>query len=184
MEKRNGPWDHAVFLGGQVATARKQIRPPPGFHLPSLEQQEEKDEEMQIVDLGKMLNSESLGPLSLGINDDVESNPIPCSSSESTSESLLESSITSKSLEVDVEAWTCPSCKNKNFSWRFVCNMRKCRELKPQKFMDCELPKDSWVCHRCGNVNFAHRQRCNMRKCRTPRRSKKNIQDLIDKKTE
>ncbi|GBG35000.1 RanBP2-type zinc finger protein At1g67325 [Hondaea fermentalgiana] len=67
------------------------------------------------------------------------------------------------------EKWTCPSCGNENYKWRFVCNIRRCRQLKPKELLDCKLPKDAWVCFACGNLNFGHRRSCNMRNCRAPR---------------
>mmetsp|Transcript_2811 Transcript_2811/g.4440 ORF Transcript_2811/g.4440 Transcript_2811/m.4440 type:complete len:233 (-) Transcript_2811:442-1140(-) len=67
------------------------------------------------------------------------------------------------------EKWTCPSCGNENYKWRFVCNIRRCRQLKPKELLDCKLPKDAWVCFACGNLNFGHRRQCNMRNCRAPR---------------
>lgn len=64
--------------------------------------------------------------------------------------------------------WLCLVCGNKNYSWRHVCNMRKCRAPRPGQLTESP-PTGSWPCLSCGNLNYAERVVCNMRKCRTPR---------------
>eukprot|EP00924_Labyrinthula_sp_SR-Ha-C_P013334 snap_masked-scaffold_45-processed-gene-1.72-mRNA-1 protein AED:1.00 eAED:1.00 QI:0/-1/0/0/-1/1/1/0/352 len=64
--------------------------------------------------------------------------------------------------------WICQVCGNKNYSWRHVCNMRKCRAPKPGGF-GVNTPPGSWACLSCGNLNYAERVVCNMRKCRAPK---------------
>lgn len=68
--------------------------------------------------------------------------------------------------------WTCPKCGNVNFSFRTVCNMRKCNTPKPgsqdaksEKNSKQKMPEGSWKCEKCGNMNYPFRTKCNRQNC-------------------
>lgn len=68
--------------------------------------------------------------------------------------------------------WTCPKCGNVNFSFRTVCNMRKCstpkpgsQGAKPDKNSKQKMPEGSWKCEKCGNINYPFRTKCNRQNC-------------------
>ncbi|XP_031385513.1 ranBP2-type zinc finger protein At1g67325 [Punica granatum] len=68
--------------------------------------------------------------------------------------------------------WTCPKCGNVNFSFRTVCNMRKCNTPKPgsqgsklDKNSKQKMPEGSWKCEQCGNINYPFRTKCNRQNC-------------------
>lgn len=71
--------------------------------------------------------------------------------------------------------WTCPKCGNTNYSFRIVCNMKKCNIPKPStpapqthgkaSPADVAAPDGSWTCNQCGNVNYPFRTQCNRRSC-------------------
>ncbi|XP_030449508.1 ranBP2-type zinc finger protein At1g67325-like [Syzygium oleosum] len=68
--------------------------------------------------------------------------------------------------------WTCPKCGNVNFSFRIVCNMRKCNTPKPgsqvsksDKSSKQKMPDGSWKCEQCGNINYPFRTKCNRQNC-------------------
>ncbi|CAN8238594.1 unnamed protein product [Cochlearia groenlandica] len=69
--------------------------------------------------------------------------------------------------------WTCPNCGNVNFSFRTVCNMRKCNTPKPgpqlggssDKISKHNPPEGSWKCDNCGNINYPFRNKCNRQNC-------------------
>ncbi|KAG6653903.1 hypothetical protein I3843_05G098900 [Carya illinoinensis] len=68
--------------------------------------------------------------------------------------------------------WTCPKCGNINFSFRTVCNMRKCNTPKPgsqaaksDKNSKQKMPDGSWKCEKCNNVNYPFRTKCNRQNC-------------------
>ncbi|XP_010556138.1 PREDICTED: ranBP2-type zinc finger protein At1g67325-like isoform X3 [Tarenaya hassleriana] len=68
--------------------------------------------------------------------------------------------------------WTCPNCGNVNFSFRTVCNMRKCSTPKPEsqaeitdKIFKQKVPEGSWKCDKCGNLNYPFRTMCNRQNC-------------------
>ncbi|KAL6570900.1 hypothetical protein OROGR_000450 [Orobanche gracilis] len=68
--------------------------------------------------------------------------------------------------------WSCPKCGNVNFSFRTVCNMRKCDTLKPGsqgsksgKSSRPDMPEGSWKCEKCNNINFPFRTKCNRQNC-------------------
>ncbi|XP_074295676.1 ranBP2-type zinc finger protein At1g67325-like isoform X1 [Silene latifolia] len=68
--------------------------------------------------------------------------------------------------------WACPSCGNVNFSFRTVCNMRKCGTPKPasqvaksDRNSRPNMPDGSWKCEQCGNINFPFRTKCNKQNC-------------------
>mmetsp|Transcript_34912 Transcript_34912/g.64638 ORF Transcript_34912/g.64638 Transcript_34912/m.64638 type:complete len:694 (-) Transcript_34912:543-2624(-) len=87
--------------------------------------------------------------------------------------------------------WDCPRCGNYNFHGRKLCNMRKCREPRPEnpELRHSTSPRRSggsrrdtpgvrrddgggklgWTCEECGNFNFDTRRICNRRTCRVPR---------------
>lgn len=85
---------------------------------------------------------------------------------ETPNEARKESTNTNNNSKAD---WICIVCGNKNYSWRHVCNMRKCRAPKPGHLTSQPLPPGSWACLNCGNLNYAERTVCNMRKCKSPR---------------
>eukprot|EP00252_Welwitschia_mirabilis_P004861 TRINITY_DN1518_c0_g1_i1.p1 TRINITY_DN1518_c0_g1~~TRINITY_DN1518_c0_g1_i1.p1 ORF type:complete len:288 (+),score=58.77 TRINITY_DN1518_c0_g1_i1:272-1135(+) len=80
--------------------------------------------------------------------------------------------------------WLCPKCGNTNFSFRTVCNMRKCGTPKPNtgsKFGGSSKvsskstpPEGSWTCEKCGNINYPFRQKCNKSDCGAERPTDKN----------
>ncbi|XP_057949593.1 ranBP2-type zinc finger protein At1g67325 isoform X2 [Malania oleifera] len=74
--------------------------------------------------------------------------------------------------------WTCPKCGNVNFSFRTVCNMRKCNTPKPGSqvcaFFKQKMPEGSWKCEKCGNINFPFRTKCNRQNCGADKPSESN----------
>ncbi|KAL8137804.1 hypothetical protein V2J09_003805 [Rumex salicifolius] len=66
--------------------------------------------------------------------------------------------------------WACPKCGNVNFSFRTVCNMRKCNTPKPGP----QMPDGSWRCERCNNINFPFRTKCNRQNCGADKPSEPN----------
>ncbi|XP_047332827.1 ranBP2-type zinc finger protein At1g67325-like [Impatiens glandulifera] len=78
--------------------------------------------------------------------------------------------------------WKCPNCRNVNFSFRTVCNMRKCNTPKPgpqvaksDKNPKQRLPEGSWKCENCNNVNFPFRNKCNRQNCGAEKPSEEDI---------
>ncbi|KAK8529289.1 hypothetical protein V6N13_102224 [Hibiscus sabdariffa] len=78
--------------------------------------------------------------------------------------------------------WKCPNCGNINFSFRTVCNMRKCNTSKPgsqtpksDKSSKQKMPEGSWKCEKCSNINYPFRTKCNRQNCgaEKPAESKK-----------
>lgn len=68
--------------------------------------------------------------------------------------------------------WACPKCGNINFSFRTVCNMRKCNTPKPgsqgsknDKSSKQKTPEGSWKCEKCNNINYPFRTKCNRQNC-------------------
>ncbi|XP_042020542.1 ranBP2-type zinc finger protein At1g67325-like isoform X1 [Salvia splendens] len=71
--------------------------------------------------------------------------------------------------------WACPKCGNVNFSFRTVCNMRKCNTPKPGSQMQVfakpvknskpDMPEGSWKCEQCNNINYPFRTKCNRQNC-------------------
>ncbi|KAK4779618.1 hypothetical protein SAY87_015724 [Trapa incisa] len=68
--------------------------------------------------------------------------------------------------------WTCPKCGNVNFSFREVCNMRKCNTPKPgsqvsklDRNSKQKMPEGSWTCEQCNNINYPFRTKCNRQNC-------------------
>ncbi|KAK1419959.1 hypothetical protein QVD17_29419 [Tagetes erecta] len=68
--------------------------------------------------------------------------------------------------------WTCPNCGNNNFSFRTVCNMRKCNTPKPEPqagksgySFKPDTPDGSWKCDQCNNINYPFRTKCNRQNC-------------------
>ncbi|KAL8532856.1 hypothetical protein ACS0TY_009167 [Phlomoides rotata] len=68
--------------------------------------------------------------------------------------------------------WACPKCGNVNFSFRTVCNMRKCNTPKPGfqgaksgKNPKPDMPDGSWKCEKCNNINYPFRTKCNRQNC-------------------
>ncbi|KAI3744709.1 hypothetical protein L1987_57800 [Smallanthus sonchifolius] len=68
--------------------------------------------------------------------------------------------------------WECPKCGNVNFSFRTVCNMRKCNTPKPgsqpaksSKSSKTDMPEGSWKCDKCNNINYPFRTKCNRQNC-------------------
>ncbi|KAJ6713022.1 ZINC FINGER PROTEIN [Salix purpurea] len=59
--------------------------------------------------------------------------------------------------------WACPKCGNINFSFRTVCNMRKCNTPKPGS--QVKMPEGSWKCEKCNNINYPFRTKCNRQNC-------------------
>ncbi|KAI4336575.1 hypothetical protein L6164_015087 [Bauhinia variegata] len=85
--------------------------------------------------------------------------------------------------------WTCPKCGNINFSFRTVCNMRKCNTPKPgsqvsksDKNSKQKMPEGSWKCEKCNNINFPFRTKCNRQNCGAdkPAESKKSPSPAAD----
>ncbi|KAL7589186.1 hypothetical protein Lser_V15G40933 [Lactuca serriola] len=63
--------------------------------------------------------------------------------------------------------WVCPNCGNVNFSFRTVCNMRKCNTPKPGSKAsksgnnskgDRDMPDGSWKCDKCNNITIHSEQ--------------------------
>ncbi|KAE8730130.1 RanBP2-type zinc finger protein [Hibiscus syriacus] len=78
--------------------------------------------------------------------------------------------------------WKWPKCGNVNFSFRTVCNMRKCNTPKPgsqtpksDKCSKQKTPEGSWKCQKCSNINYPFRTKCNRQNCgaEKPAESKK-----------
>ncbi|CAH1417328.1 unnamed protein product [Lactuca virosa] len=66
--------------------------------------------------------------------------------------------------------WACPKCGNVNFSFRTVCNMRKCNTSKPgsqggKSGKSSNMPEGSWKCEKCNNINYPFRTKCNRQNC-------------------
>nr|GEV19342.1 RanBP2-type zinc finger protein At1g67325 [Tanacetum cinerariifolium] len=68
--------------------------------------------------------------------------------------------------------WPCPKCGNVNFSFRTICNMRKCSTPKPGtqdvnsgKSYKPDMPDGSWKCEQCNNINYPFRTKCNRQNC-------------------
>nr|XP_043627043.1 ranBP2-type zinc finger protein At1g67325-like [Erigeron canadensis] len=67
--------------------------------------------------------------------------------------------------------WECPKCGNVNFSFRTVCNMRKCNTPKPgsqqttKPAKSSNMPEGSWKCDQCNNINYPFRTKCNRQNC-------------------
>ncbi|RAL55002.1 hypothetical protein DM860_013698 [Cuscuta australis] len=68
--------------------------------------------------------------------------------------------------------WKCPNCGNVNFSFRTVCNMRKCNTPKPgsqpqggKSTRNSGTPDGSWKCEKCNNINYPFRTKCNRQNC-------------------
>ncbi|KAM0062463.1 putative Zinc finger, RanBP2-type [Helianthus debilis subsp. tardiflorus] len=68
--------------------------------------------------------------------------------------------------------WICPNCGNNNFSFRTVCNMRKCNTPKTgsqagsaSKSFKPDMPDGSWKCEQCNNINYPFRTKCNRQNC-------------------
>lgn len=85
--------------------------------------------------------------------------------------------------------WTCPKCGNVNFSFRTVCNMRKCNTPKPGsqtaksgKNSKPDMPEGSWKCEKCNNINYPFRTKCNRQNCGAdkPSESKKSPSETGD----
>lgn len=85
--------------------------------------------------------------------------------------------------------WACPKCGNVNFSFRTVCNMRKCNTPKPGtqgaksgKNSKPDMPEGSWKCEKCNNINYPFRTKCNRQNCGAdkPTESKKSPSDQAD----
>ncbi|GAA0175210.1 hypothetical protein LIER_28434 [Lithospermum erythrorhizon] len=77
--------------------------------------------------------------------------------------------------------WTCPQCGNVNFSFRTVCNMRKCNTPKPEpqglksgKSSKPDMPEGSWKCEKCNNINYPFRTKCNRKNCGADKPSESN----------
>ncbi|CAI9291702.1 unnamed protein product [Lactuca saligna] len=63
--------------------------------------------------------------------------------------------------------WVCPNCGNVNFSFRTICNMRKCntpkrgsQASKSGKNSKGDMPDGSWKCDQCNNINYPFRTKC------------------------
>ncbi|KAG5605165.1 hypothetical protein H5410_026657, partial [Solanum commersonii] len=85
--------------------------------------------------------------------------------------------------------WTCPKCGNVNFSFRTVCNMRKCNTPKPGsqvpkpvKNTKPDTPDGSWKCEKCNNINYPFRTKCNRQNCgaEKPSEAKKSPSQSAD----
>ncbi|KAJ7957548.1 RanBP2-type zinc finger protein [Quillaja saponaria] len=85
--------------------------------------------------------------------------------------------------------WTCPKCGNVNFSFRTVCNMRKCNTPKPgsqpsksDKNSKQKMPEGSWKCEKCNNINYPFRTKCNRQNCgaNKPAESKESPSETPD----
>ncbi|KAJ3693245.1 hypothetical protein LUZ60_008725 [Juncus effusus] len=71
--------------------------------------------------------------------------------------------------------WICPACGNVNFSFRTVCNMRKCNTPRPENAgpksenskgsEQQKTPEGSWKCEKCENINYPYRTKCNRQNC-------------------
>ncbi|GER44783.1 Ran BP2 type zinc finger protein [Striga asiatica] len=85
--------------------------------------------------------------------------------------------------------WACPKCGNVNFSFRTVCNMRKCNTPKPGsqggrtgKNSKPDMPEGSWKCEKCNNINYPFRTKCNRQNCgaEKPTETSKSHPDSVD----
>ncbi|XP_019199821.1 PREDICTED: ranBP2-type zinc finger protein At1g67325-like [Ipomoea nil] len=83
--------------------------------------------------------------------------------------------------------WKCPKCGNVNFSFRTVCNMRKCNTPKPgfqgaKSVKNSNTPEGSWKCEKCNNINYPFRTKCNRQNCgaEKPSESKKSPSPVAD----
>ncbi|XXG77911.1 hypothetical protein AAC387_Pa08g1965 [Persea americana] len=73
--------------------------------------------------------------------------------------------------------WVCPKCENVNFSFRTVCNMKKCGAPRPipggnrskSGNKDSSAPEGSWTCNKCNNLNYPFRTVCNRKGCGSER---------------
>ncbi|KAL0364337.1 UNVERIFIED_CONTAM: RanBP2-type zinc finger protein [Sesamum angustifolium] len=75
--------------------------------------------------------------------------------------------------------WSCPKCGNVNFSFRTVCNMRKCNTPKPgpqgaKSGKNSYMPEGSWKCDKCNNINYPFRTKCNRQNCGADKPSETN----------
>ncbi|CAM8950345.1 unnamed protein product [Rhodiola kirilowii] len=77
--------------------------------------------------------------------------------------------------------WTCPKCGNVNFSFRAVCNMRKCNTARPGSQPERQdtnpkpkMPDGSWKCDKCNNINYPFRTKCNRQNCGADKPSDSN----------
>ncbi|XP_043712187.1 ranBP2-type zinc finger protein At1g67325-like isoform X3 [Telopea speciosissima] len=77
--------------------------------------------------------------------------------------------------------WTCPNCGNVNFSFRTVCNMKKCSTPKPgsqaaksEKNSKQKMPEGCWKCEKCNNINYPFRTKCNRQNCGAEKPSETN----------
>ncbi|EYU33444.1 hypothetical protein ABFS82_11G072100 [Erythranthe guttata] len=75
--------------------------------------------------------------------------------------------------------WSCPKCGNMNFSFRTVCNMRKCNTPKPgsqvaKSVKNSNMPEGSWKCEKCNNINYPFRTKCNRQNCGADKPSETN----------
>ncbi|KAF5778254.1 putative Zinc finger, RanBP2-type [Helianthus annuus] len=95
--------------------------------------------------------------------------------------------------------WICPNCGNNNFSFRTVCNMRKCNTPKTgsqagsaSKSFKPDMPDGSWKCEQCNNINYPFRTKCNRQNCGAEKPSdsqkapseeapEENAQDMFEK---
>lgn len=84
--------------------------------------------------------------------------------------------------------WTCPKCGNVNFSFRTVCNMRKCNTPKPgsqdaksEKNSKQKMPEGSWKCEKCGNMNYPFRTKCNRQNCGADKPADANEEEMEKK---
>ena len=82
--------------------------------------------------------------------------------------------------------WSCPKCKNHNFSNKKVCNRTGCEEPKPRGgggrggnsrgyqsnnsdgFNNSNMKPGDWNCPKCKNHNYASRTMCNRCDTRKP----------------
>ncbi|KAK4486066.1 hypothetical protein RD792_008732 [Penstemon davidsonii] len=85
--------------------------------------------------------------------------------------------------------WACPKCGNVNFSFRAVCNMRKCNTPKPGsqgtksgKNPKPDMPEGSWKCEKCNNINYPFRTKCNRQNCGAdkPSETKESPEEVAD----
>ncbi|XP_011086809.1 ranBP2-type zinc finger protein At1g67325-like isoform X2 [Sesamum indicum] len=83
--------------------------------------------------------------------------------------------------------WSCPKCGNVNFSFRTVCNLRKCNTTKPgpqgaKSGKSSYMPEGSWKCEKCNNINYPFRTKCNRQNCGAdkPSETKKSPPEAAD----
>ena len=83
--------------------------------------------------------------------------------------------------------WSCPKCKNHNFSNKKVCNRTGCEEPKPRGgggrgrdsrgyqssnsggFNNSNMKPGDWSCPKCKNHNFSNKKVCNRTGCEEPK---------------